>query len=106
MIGRLEQNQGRLFSSFCLEEVVPYDHQVRAIASVLDLSRSIASFRPTILHWPRLGVTIFAGGVETVSSGAAPRAVAAVRPPLGPRVRQLLPTTQRKFTGSPVRWRR
>ena len=36
----------------------------------------------------------------------APRAAAAVRPPLGPRVRQLLPTTQRKFTGSPVRRRR
>jgi hypothetical protein len=47
MIGRLEQNQGHLFYSFCLEEVVPYDHQV---PSVLDLSWSIASFRPTILH--------------------------------------------------------
>ena len=31
---------------------------------------------------------------------------AAVRPPPGPRVRQLLPTTQRKFTRSPVRRRR
>jgi hypothetical protein len=29
---------GQLFYSFCLEEVVPDDHQVRAIASVLDLS--------------------------------------------------------------------
>jgi hypothetical protein len=50
MIGRLAQNQGHLFYSFCLEEVTPYDHQVRAIASVLDLSWSMASFRPTILH--------------------------------------------------------
>src|SRR6478609_6543100 len=38
MMGRLEQDQGQLFYSFCLEEVVPDDHQVRAIASVLDLS--------------------------------------------------------------------
>src|SRR4029077_9703656 len=40
------------------------------------------------------------------AGGAPPRVAAAVRPPLGPRVRQLLPTTQRKFTGSPVRRRR
>src|SRR6478609_5370412 len=38
MMGRLEQDQGQLFYSFCLEEVVPDDHQVRAIAAVLDLS--------------------------------------------------------------------
>ena len=38
MMGRLEQDQEQLFYSFCLEEVVPDDHQVRAIASVLDLS--------------------------------------------------------------------
>src|SRR5258705_11955496 len=38
MMGRLEQDQGQLFYSFCLEEVVPDDHRVRAIASVLDLS--------------------------------------------------------------------
>jgi hypothetical protein len=36
MMGRLERDQGQLFYSFCLEEVVPDDHQVRAIASVLD----------------------------------------------------------------------
>lgn len=36
MMGRLEQDQEQLFYSFCLEEVVPDDHQVRAIASVLD----------------------------------------------------------------------
>jgi hypothetical protein len=35
MMGRLEQDQAQLFYSFCLEEVVPDDHQVRAIASVL-----------------------------------------------------------------------
>ena len=38
MMGRLERDQAQLFYSFCLEEVVPDDHQVRAIASVLDLS--------------------------------------------------------------------
>jgi hypothetical protein len=50
MMGRLEQDQGQLFYSFCLEEVVPDDHQVRAIASVLDLRGSMASFRRIILH--------------------------------------------------------
>jgi transposase len=38
MMGRLKQEQGRLFYSFCLDEAVPSDHPVRAIAAVLDLS--------------------------------------------------------------------
>ena len=38
MMGRLNQDQGQLFYSFNLEEVVPGDHQVRGIAAVLDLS--------------------------------------------------------------------
>lgn len=38
MMGRLNQDQGQLFYSFNLEEVVPKDHQVRGIAAVLDLS--------------------------------------------------------------------
>ena len=37
-MGRLDQNQERLFYSFCLDEVVPDDHLVRQIAAVLDLS--------------------------------------------------------------------
>src|SRR4029077_9095606 len=37
-MGRGSQDQGQLFYSFTLEEVVPDDHQVRAIARVLDLS--------------------------------------------------------------------
>ena len=49
MMGRLERDQGQLFYSFCLEEVVPDDHQVRAIASVL-CRGSMASFRPIILR--------------------------------------------------------
>ena len=48
MMGRLEQDQGQLFYSFCLEEVVPDDHQVRAIASVLDLSWVYGELRPII----------------------------------------------------------
>ena len=36
--GRLNHDQRQLFYSFCLDEVVPDDHLVRAIASVLDLS--------------------------------------------------------------------
>jgi hypothetical protein len=38
MMGRSSQDQGQLFYSFNLEAVVPDDHQVRAIAHVLDLS--------------------------------------------------------------------
>src|SRR6476469_9472707 len=38
MMGRLNHDQKQLFYSFCLDEVVPDDHLVRAIASVLDLS--------------------------------------------------------------------
>jgi transposase len=38
MMGRNSQDQGQLFYSFNLEEVVPDDHLVRHIAVVLDLS--------------------------------------------------------------------
>src|SRR5262245_11322149 len=38
MMGRLKQEQGQFFYSFCLDEVVPADHRVREIAGVLDLS--------------------------------------------------------------------
>ena len=48
----LEQDQAQLFYSFCLEEVVPDDHQVRAIASVLDLSWVYGELSP---HYPALG---------------------------------------------------
>src|SRR5215813_14406322 len=37
-MGRLNHDQGQLFYSFCLEEVVPEDHLVRKVAAVLDLS--------------------------------------------------------------------
>jgi transposase len=52
MMGRLERDQGQLFCSFCLEEVVPDDHQVRAIAAVLDLSWVYGELSP---HYPALG---------------------------------------------------
>ena len=38
MMQRLNHDQGQLFYSFCLDEVVPSDHRVRDIAVVLDLS--------------------------------------------------------------------
>ena len=38
MMGRSSQDQGQLFYSFNLEDVVPNDHLVRQIAMVLDLS--------------------------------------------------------------------
>ena len=38
MMGRREQSQGQLFYEFRLDEVVPDDHLVRKIRSLLDLS--------------------------------------------------------------------
>jgi transposase len=46
MMGRLDQNQERLFYSFCLDEVVPDDHLVRQIAAILDLSWVHTELRP------------------------------------------------------------
>ena len=52
MMGRLNRNQGQLFYSFCLDEVVPIDHRVREIAGVLDLSWVHAELAP---HYSHLG---------------------------------------------------
>ena len=52
MMGRSGLDQGQLFYSFNLEEVVPDDHQVRAIAGVLDLSWVRAKLAP---HYSALG---------------------------------------------------
>jgi transposase len=38
MMGRHNRDQEQLFYSFCLDDLVPKDHLVRAIAAVLDLS--------------------------------------------------------------------
>ena len=51
MMGRLRREQEQLFYSFCLEEVVPDDHLVRAIAAVLDLSWSMTSLSSTTRGW-------------------------------------------------------
>src|SRR6266545_2404781 len=53
MMGRSSQDQGQLFYSFNLEEVVPDDHQVRAIARVLDLSWVRAELAPRYSHTGR-----------------------------------------------------
>src|SRR6476660_10366888 len=52
MMGRLNHDQGQLFYSFSLEEVVPDDHLVRKIAAVLDLSWVRAELAP---HYPNSG---------------------------------------------------
>jgi len=52
MMGRLKQDQGQLFYSFCLDEVVPDDHLVRQIAAVLDLSWVHAELTP---YYSRIG---------------------------------------------------
>jgi transposase len=46
MMGRRNQNQGQLFYEFCLDDVVPDDHLVRKIRSVLDLSWVYAALVP------------------------------------------------------------
>ena len=52
MMGRLNQDQGQLFYSFCLADAVPDDHPIREIAAVLDLKWVYAELAP---HYPRLG---------------------------------------------------
>jgi transposase len=52
MMGRLNHDQRQLFYSFRLEDAVPDDHLVRAIAGVLDLSWVHAELAP---HYPKLG---------------------------------------------------
>jgi len=50
-MGRLSRDQEQLFYSFRLEEAVPDDHLVRAIAAVLDLSwvhAELATYYPKI----------------------------------------------------------
>src|SRR5689334_18544042 len=46
MMGRSGRDQGQLFYSFNLEEAVPHDHLVRAIAGILDLSWVRAELAP------------------------------------------------------------
>src|SRR5580704_7581142 len=53
MMGRSSHDQGQLFYSFNLEEVVPDDHLVRAIARVLDLSWVRAGLAPHYSHTGR-----------------------------------------------------
>ena len=50
MTGRLDRDQGQLFYSFCLDEVVPDDHLVRDTAAVLDLSWVHAELAPYCLR--------------------------------------------------------
>jgi transposase len=52
MMGRLNHDQGEFFYSFRLDEAVPDDHPVRAIAAVLDLSWVHAELTP---FYPKIG---------------------------------------------------
>ena len=52
MMGRRENKQGQLFYEFRLEEAVPDDHLVRAIAAVLDLSWVHSALAP---YYPKIG---------------------------------------------------
>jgi transposase len=53
MMGRSSHDQGQLFYSFNLEEVVPDDHLVRAISRVLDLSWVRTELAPHYSHTGR-----------------------------------------------------
>src|SRR5262249_32478488 len=53
MMGRSSRDQGQLFYSFNLEDTVPDDHLVRAIAGVLDLSWVRAELAPHYSHTGR-----------------------------------------------------
>jgi transposase len=52
MMGRLNQDQGQLFYSFCLADAVPDDHPIREIAAVLNLRWVYGELAP---HYPRIG---------------------------------------------------
>jgi len=52
MMGRRNHDQGQLFYSFNLEELVPDDHVVRRIAAVLDLSWVYSELAP---FYPKIG---------------------------------------------------
>src|SRR5271166_1582553 len=52
MMGRLDREQGQFLYCFNLEEVVPEDHLVRAIAAVLDLSWVYGELAP---YYSRFG---------------------------------------------------
>src|SRR6478672_13466528 len=52
MMGRSGQDQGQLFYSFKLDEVVPDDHLVRTVAGVLDLTWVRAKLAP---HYSPIG---------------------------------------------------
>jgi transposase len=52
MMGRLNQDQGQLFYSFCLADAVPDDHPIREIAAVLNLKWVYADLAS---HYPRMG---------------------------------------------------
>jgi transposase len=53
MMGRRKDDQGQLFYAFDLDAVVPDDHQVRRIASVLDLSWVHSELAPHYSHTGR-----------------------------------------------------
>ena len=52
MMGRLTREQQQLFYSFSLDDAVPDDHPVRALAAVLDLSWVHGELEP---YYSRLG---------------------------------------------------
>src|SRR5881396_2553101 len=79
MMGRLNHDQGQLFYSFHLDEVVPDDHLVREIAAVLDLSwvhRELAAYYPRLGRPsidPELMIRMLSGGWRSQDDDRAHR---------------------------------
>jgi hypothetical protein len=96
MMGRLNHDQRQLFYSFRLEDAVPDDHLVRAIAGVLDLSWVHAELAP---YYPKLGrpsidpVLMILREPGYILLRVSPTAV--TKPPMG--VPPALPGRQQKF---------
>jgi hypothetical protein len=55
MMGRHDRDQEQLFYSFCLDEMVPDDHHVRAIAAVFDLSWVSAEL---VSYYPKISLAV------------------------------------------------
>ena len=63
-MGQINHDQGQLFYSFNLEEVVPDDHLIRSIARVLDFSWVRAELAPHYSHTGRPSIDDVVGYVS------------------------------------------
>ena len=102
MMGRSSQDQGPLFYSFNLEEVVPDDHLVRATSRVLDLAWVRAELAPHYSHTGRPSIDpvlmiwmLIVGYVFAIrSERAVPRGSGSISPIVGSVPEGILTTSR------------